>query len=420
MDDNQGEDVAETVQPEMEDEYEALEGDGLAEPLEEDEYDFYNQEYDGDQYDNDEPEPDDRVGLMHYDDDEANIADFILLDGGESPYEYLTAIRDLSDEEILSSGHNAWADHYPELSTQGVGSSTPDSDDKTAHTVFVGDDPSSNEYEMSVGPVPPLVSDLQRQIDDLEFENQLLRKSNEALGRENDQLTMDNRALLQKLGICNTLKDDILRLRAHIQEFESQDVPPYILAIEEVKTPTTSAITTPVDGDLVPVRSQLVLRDMPGNRPTRTNSEHQCMTGYIHINGIMAHALFDSGSMLDCISPDFACIANIMCFELNNPTSLQLGTVGSCSKVNYGAHLKLSIGGHSIDHYFDVANIDRYDIVIGTPFLRASHTIMNFKDNTLSVFGKIVPSPPKGEGQVHTNRIKSRKPAKADQSNKPE
>ncbi|EPQ49793.1 hypothetical protein GLOTRDRAFT_14475, partial [Gloeophyllum trabeum ATCC 11539] len=99
--------------------------------------------------------------------------------------------------------------------------------------------------------------------------------------------------------------------------------------------------------------------------------------------------LFDSGSTLDCISPDFARIANITCFELNNPTSLQLGTVGSRSKVNYGAHLKLSIGGHSIDHYFDVANMDRYDIVIGTPFLRVSQTIMNFKDNTLSVFGKI-------------------------------
>ncbi|EPQ49831.1 hypothetical protein GLOTRDRAFT_134560 [Gloeophyllum trabeum ATCC 11539] len=87
MDDDQGEDVAETVQPDIEDEYGAPEGDGLAEPLEEDEYDLYNQEYDGDQYDDGEPDSDDRIGLMHYEDDEANIADFILSDDGESPYE---------------------------------------------------------------------------------------------------------------------------------------------------------------------------------------------------------------------------------------------------------------------------------------------------------------------------------------------
>ncbi|KZT19615.1 hypothetical protein NEOLEDRAFT_1024586, partial [Neolentinus lepideus HHB14362 ss-1] len=116
------------------------------------------------------------------------------------------------------------------------------------------------------------------------------------------------------------------------------------------------------------------------------------MSAYIRINGILAHALFDSGSTLDCISPDFAHIANITCFELRNPTSLQLGTVGSHSKVNYGTKLKLSVGGQMVDHYFDVSNIDHYNIMIGTPFFQASRTIMNFNDNTLLVFEKIVPS----------------------------
>ncbi|KZT20567.1 hypothetical protein NEOLEDRAFT_1075396 [Neolentinus lepideus HHB14362 ss-1] len=142
------------------------------------------------------------------------------------------------------------------------------------------------------------------------------------------------------------------------------------------------------------------------------------MSAYIRINGVLAHALFDSGSTLDCISPDFVCIANITCFELRNLTLLQLGTVGSRSKVNYGTKLKLSVGGQMVDHYFDVANIDRYDIVIGTLFLWASRTIMNFNDNTLSVFGKIVPSPPKGEGQVHMNRTRSVKTIRTDQPNK--
>ncbi|TFK52089.1 hypothetical protein OE88DRAFT_1608220, partial [Heliocybe sulcata] len=111
------------------------------------------------------------------------------------------------------------------------------------------------------------------------------------------------------------------------------------------------------------------------------------MVAYITINGVRALVLFDTGSTLDCVSPEFARVANLTCYELGNPTVLQLGTVGSRSKINYGTDLTFTIQGRTITHYFDAANIDRYQAVVGVPFLRASKAVLDFGENRLSLFG---------------------------------
>ncbi|KZT23934.1 hypothetical protein NEOLEDRAFT_1024010, partial [Neolentinus lepideus HHB14362 ss-1] len=100
----------------------------------------------------------------------------------------------------------------------------------------------------------------------------------------------------------------------------------------------------------------------------------------INIGGVDALALVDSGSTLDCIQLDFAWIANIVCYELKNPMNLQLGTVGSRSKVNYCMDITFTVTGQVLKHYFDVANIDRYNIVIGTPLLRALCVKLDFEN----------------------------------------
>ena len=70
------------------------------------------------------------------------------------------------------------------------------------------------------------------------------------------------------------------------------------------------------------------------------------------------------------ISPDFARATGVKTFELKRPIGLQLACVGSKSTINYGAHATIVFGNQSIDEYFDVANIDYYDAILGTPFLR--------------------------------------------------
>ena len=41
-------------------------------------------------------------------------------------------------------------------------------------------------------------------------------------------------------------------------------------------------------------------------RPEQEDGEELCLTGYVTINGVKAYTLFDSGSMTDAVSPDFA------------------------------------------------------------------------------------------------------------------
>jgi len=55
--------------------------------------------------------------------------------------------------------------------------------------------------------------------------------------------------------------------------------------------------------------------------------------------------------------------------KLDDPVGLQLACVGSKSTINYGATSTIIFGDKHIEEYFDVANIDYYDVILGMPFL---------------------------------------------------
>ncbi|KAF9257629.1 hypothetical protein L218DRAFT_803370, partial [Marasmius fiardii PR-910] len=125
------------------------------------------------------------------------------------------------------------------------------------------------------------------------------------------------------------------------------------------------------------------------------------LSALIEINGLRAFALFDSGSTSDAISPDFAKQSKIRVFQLENPVTLQLGTKGSRSKINHGCvtSYKLSTTEKILESktYFDIANVDRYDAVIGTVFMRRHGISLHFEDNSIRVKGKVIPSLSEGE-----------------------
>src|SRR5690349_488113 len=73
--------------------------------------------------------------------------------------------------------------------------------------------------------------------------------------------------------------------------------------------------------------------------------------------------------------------------ELLEPIGLQLATVRSCSKINYGVNAPISIGLITGLHYFDVVNIDKYDVVIGTPYMRCHGLKLDFNSNIVDVQG---------------------------------
>jgi Aspartyl protease len=94
------------------------------------------------------------------------------------------------------------------------------------------------------------------------------------------------------------------------------------------------------------------------------------MAALIKVNGLEAYALLDTGSTMISITHDFAHMANLSIIQLENPIALQLGTVGSWSMINFGSRASLEFRLiKDDDAYLDVVNIDRYDMIIGTPFM---------------------------------------------------
>ncbi|KZV83980.1 hypothetical protein EXIGLDRAFT_569313, partial [Exidia glandulosa HHB12029] len=94
-----------------------------------------------------------------------------------------------------------------------------------------------------------------------------------------------------------------------------------------------------------------------------------------------AYTLIDTGTDTDMVSSEFAQAAKVKTFRLDAPVGLQMACIGSRSKINYGARADLAVGKLLIKNkYLDIANIDRYDMILGVPFLWEAKAILNFAD----------------------------------------
>jgi hypothetical protein len=121
-------------------------------------------------------------------------------------------------------------------------------------------------------------------------------------------------------------------------------------------------------------------------RPRIGKRAQDCLTAYVTVNGVKALALFDSGSTTVSVSPEFVTVAKIATHPLKNPVTLQLGCVGSRSKINFGCNIEISFAKLVNEPiYADVVNIERYDMVIGTPFLHQFRCMLDFESNTIVV-----------------------------------
>ncbi|KAF8630305.1 hypothetical protein AX14_011017, partial [Amanita brunnescens Koide BX004] len=112
--------------------------------------------------------------------------------------------------------------------------------------------------------------------------------------------------------------------------------------------------------------------------PKRDFKRLGVIEGYMRINGHKAHVLLDGGSTLDMVSVNFATVHKLDMFQLKKPIKLQMATSGSRSVINYGAKAELQVGELKEQRYFDVVNLDRYHIILGTPFLRQNEIMLNY------------------------------------------
>ena len=103
-----------------------------------------------------------------------------------------------------------------------------------------------------------------------------------------------------------------------------------------------------------------------------------------------AHCLIDSGCKGIMISPSFIRVAKIEPFLLDKPIGIQLAVTGSKSIINYGANTTIKYNEKELKEYLDIANIDYYDVILGTLFLRKHQVIIDFMNNCLKIKDKIV------------------------------
>ncbi|KAF8586153.1 hypothetical protein K439DRAFT_1615300, partial [Ramaria rubella] len=122
--------------------------------------------------------------------------------------------------------------------------------------------------------------------------------------------------------------------------------------------------------------------------PKQARIDNQTISGYWEIGGVRAHCLLDSRCEGVMLSPNFIRAVGIKTFEIECPIGLQLACVSSMSTINYGAHTNIHFGEHNIKEYFDIANIDYYNAILGTPFLCKLGISLDFRGEGCIHMGK--------------------------------
>ena len=87
----------------------------------------------------------------------------------------------------------------------------------------------------------------------------------------------------------------------------------------------------------------------------------------VKINGQLARALLDSGSLGDFISSTLADQFKLKREKLEVPLTVQLAVQGSRSKIAVHTEVRLQYQGIDETRSLDVININSYDLILGTP-----------------------------------------------------
>ncbi|KAG8922141.1 hypothetical protein FRC02_012117 [Tulasnella sp. 418] len=120
-------------------------------------------------------------------------------------------------------------------------------------------------------------------------------------------------------------------------------------------------------------------------QPTREHRAQTPITALISVGKIKAYALLDSGSNTDIIAGHFVDAAGLKTFPLEKPLKLQMACTGSKAALSRGIYLDLKGPGIDETRFFDVANIEGYDMILGTPFLKKHSALLNFSKDPPSL-----------------------------------
>ena len=108
------------------------------------------------------------------------------------------------------------------------------------------------------------------------------------------------------------------------------------------------------------------------------------------------------------ISPNFIRAVKIEPFPLDKPIGIQLAVMGRKSIINYDVNETIKYNEKESKEYFDIVNIDYYDAILGTPFLRKHKVVIDFVNNCLKIKDNIIHNQANeykvGEGNPQKNK----------------
>ncbi|KIJ53762.1 hypothetical protein M422DRAFT_93588, partial [Sphaerobolus stellatus SS14] len=105
------------------------------------------------------------------------------------------------------------------------------------------------------------------------------------------------------------------------------------------------------------------------------------------VGGTKGHCLFDSGCEGIIMSSEFARATGLRMHRLPEPIGIQQVFQGSRVKLYYTVTTDITIGQRTYPEMFDITNVDYYNIMLGTSFLRQVKANIDFNG-----LGSIVPS----------------------------
>ena len=83
----------------------------------------------------------------------------------------------------------------------------------------------------------------------------------------------------------------------------------------------------------------------------------------------------------------------IKMFALEKPIALQLACIDSQSLINYGTHMTIKLGCKVVEVYLDIANVEHYNVILGTPFLRKIGIVLDFRSPGMAQIGnEVIPT----------------------------
>ena len=105
----------------------------------------------------------------------------------------------------------------------------------------------------------------------------------------------------------------------------------------------------------------------------------------VQIGGKPCHTLLDTGSMADFMSTMLVDQLRLKWEVLVKPLPVQLVVHGSCSKINCSITADFEYQDIACKQWFNVVNLDNYDLILGTPFLFQYQVVLAWNPTHMSI-----------------------------------